>query len=207
MEATRVVLVRHGHSPGNVADGAAPMCGGSTDLPLTERGRREAVRFGARLAAEDERYAVYTSSSRRAVETARLATPRGLLCSLDELREIDCGMVDGYPIDQVRVDHPELWAANLRQDDPRFRWPGGESYAEFRRRCVAAVDNLARCHAGERILIVTHAGVISQLVGAIHGISPARWAPFRPGNCSVTSIAWGSDRREVLSFDDRSHLS
>jgi broad specificity phosphatase PhoE len=205
MEATRIVLVRHGHTAGNVAGDAAPMCG-FADLDLTERGRDEAARLRVRLAPVIDRYAVFTSSSRRALETARLAAMPRPLHALDQLREIDCGLVDGHPIDEVKVNHPDLWAANERQDDPSFRWPGGESYAEFRARCLAALDGLARSHPGEELLVITHAGVISQVVGAIHGVTPSRWARFRPGNCSITSLQWGGRRRELLCFDDRTHL-
>jgi alpha-ribazole phosphatase/probable phosphoglycerate mutase len=57
------------------------------------------------------------------------------------------------------------------------------------------------------VLVVTHAGVISQILGALRGVRPARWEPLRPGNASLTSVTWQGDGGELLRFDDREHLS
>ena len=54
--------------------------------------------------------------------------------------------------------------------------------------------------------MVTHAGVATQIIGAIHGVSCARWELFRPGNASISLLEWGGASRRVISFDDRLHL-
>jgi probable phosphoglycerate mutase len=43
------------------------------------------------------------------------------------LREINCGRFEGQPLGEIRSRHPDLWQANLRQDDVNFSWPGGET--------------------------------------------------------------------------------
>lgn len=101
---------------------------------------------------------------------------------------------------------PDLWAVNLRQEDERFRWPGGESYREFRSRCLRAVRAIARTHRGKRIALVTHAGVVSQLLGAMHGLSAARWERYRPANTALTVVEWGCGSGALVSFDDHTHL-
>ena len=55
--------------------------------------------------------------------------------------------------------------------------------------------------------MVTHAGVISQVVGALHGINAARWEAFRVGNASITRMQWQGGAGVVSCFDDRAHLS
>jgi broad specificity phosphatase PhoE len=107
----------------------------------------------------------------------------------------------------VQRRFPELWRENLRQARENFRWPGGESYREFRDRCVAAVQSIAANHAPGCVAIVTHAGVISQIVGSIYGLSPACWVSFRPGNASISELVWRGDRGVIVSFDCRLHLS
>jgi broad specificity phosphatase PhoE len=125
----------------------------------------------------------------------------------DDLREIDCGDVDGMPVGDVEARYPERWRANLRQEDDHFRWPGGESYQELRERCLAAVRAIAGAHRGQRVMVFTHAGVISQLLGAIHGLGAARWESFRPSNASLTYIDWQGDEGELVGFDEAKHLA
>jgi broad specificity phosphatase PhoE len=170
-QVTRLLLIRHAHTLSNVGSGTA--LSGLTDTPLSSRGRYEVetLRSCARNAGPVA--AIYTSPLRRALETAsalEMAGP-GPCRVLPALQEIDCGFVDGLPIHDVRCRHPDLWAANLRQDDDRFRWPGGESYREFRCRCLRAIRAIAQAHPGECVAVVTHAGVISQILGALQGIN------------------------------------
>jgi broad specificity phosphatase PhoE len=106
------------------------------------------------------------------------------------LCEIDCGAADGLSVRAVQERYPREWARNLEEVDPDFRWPGGESYRELRARSLCAVRDIAAAHRGQRVVVVTHAGVISQLLGWLAGHSAARWSPLRPRNGSVTELAW-----------------
>jgi broad specificity phosphatase PhoE len=218
-----LLLIRHGHTPDNTPGAGARLLGW-TDAPLGDTGREQVHLLCARMLAEREvPAALYTSPLRRALDTARL-----LGDALDVrprlragLREIHCGALDGLPVERVRREHAVLWRRNQAQEDDSFRWPGGESYAEFRARCLAAVGRIAAAHPGGRVAVVTHAGVITQVLGALHGIPAARWGAFRAGNASLTVVRWPaggatggdgagagagiSDALEV--FDDRAHLA
>lgn len=201
---TTFILVRHGESTGNVP-GQGALMGGWTDLPLTEQGANQARALAAWLAREPPPSVVYSSPSKRALQTAAVLAQNvtGATVMLEpDVREIGCGTVDGWPIDSVEESFPCEWATNLRQVDPDFRWPGGESYREFRARVLATFQRIARCYPAQRVLVVTHAGVISQLIGWIRGESPARWEAFRPRNASVTEVRWQGERTELVRFDD-----
>jgi broad specificity phosphatase PhoE len=124
----------------------------------------------------------------------------------DSLREIHCGRLEGVPLVEVQRRYPSLWQANLRQTDDGFRWPGGESYRDFRRRVLRAVATVANAHPGQQVMIVTHAGVISQVLGALNGIRAARWEAFRPSNASLTIVDWADGTGHVRTFDDHAHL-
>lgn len=193
--ATRLLLVRHGRTAGNVPGAAAPLTGWA-DLPLDATGRDEARRVAERLLTEfSPLHALYSSPLERALATAAPLVEAGLgpLRVHPDLREIHCGELDGLPIDEAQRREPGLWAANLRQDDDDLRWPGGESYREFRRRCVRALREIAARHPGGRVVVVTHTGVITQAVGALLGARPARWGAFRVSNASVTELVCGAD--------------
>ena len=201
MAPTLLMLVRHGQTAGNLAGGT--LLQGRTDLPLTVEGLRQARRLAARLEAGSFR-AIYSSPLQRAAATAReiAAVHRDApVAWCPALQEIDCGRLDGLDVDSVRRRHRSRWEANQRQDDPDFRWPGGESYRELRRRSVAACDRIAAQHPGSAVLVVTHAGVVNQVVGSFMGVDPARWEVLRPGHCTVTTVEWHPHDRRLLAFD------
>ena len=181
---------------------------GWTDLPLTEHGRYQAELLRRRLEAGAPFAAIYTSPLWRARDTALELYEAGLgpLLVHEGLREIHCGEVDGRPVDEVQRHFPQHWEANLRQEDEDFRWPGGESYREFRERCLRTLRAIAAAHPGECVAVVTHAGLISQVLGALHGLSPARWEPFRPDNTALTELDWCGEHGALVRFDDKSHL-
>ena len=59
-----------------------------------------------------------------------------------------------------------------------------------------------RCQASRlRVVLVTHAGVISQVLEALHRTSAACWELWRPRNGSVTEVRWQDGRGAVVSFD------
>ncbi|MGE3496529.1 MAG: histidine phosphatase family protein [Candidatus Binatia bacterium] len=207
MSGTQLLLVRHGDTAGN--HDSEPRLTGWTDLALSSRGRNQLRRLRARLLVGPTFAAIYSSSSRRAYETAEVIRPTGsgAVRPCAELREIHCGLLEGWTVSDVQKSFPSLWATHLRRADDDFRWPGGESYREFRARCLAAVHAIAECHRGDCVAVVTHAGVISQVVGCIHGARPAQWDLFRPGNASLTELSWREGVLTLLRFDDREHLA
>ncbi len=204
---TRLVLIRHGHAAADGERGA--LLAGRTDLPLSPRGRAEIRRLLARLRGTPPFAAIYSSPLRRARETATPLSNAGMgvVSICPALQEVDCGVLDGLPLAQVERGFPGLWKANLEQTDEHFRWPGGESYREFRCRCVRALRSLAGSHRGERIALVTHAGVVSQILGFCLGAGPAEWGRYRPGNTALTELDWARGAAAVVSFDDRAHLA
>lgn len=208
MTSTRLVLIRHGHTTGN---GGAPVTrmSGWTDLPLSDKGWRQAELLRRRMEAGAPFAAIYSSPLQRARDTALGLCAAGLgpLRLHEGLREIHCGDADGMPLDEVQRLYPEQWAANLRQDDEDFRWPGGESYREFRERCLGAIRAIAAAHPGERVAVITHSGVITQLIGAIQGASAACWERFRADNTALTEVDWTGERGILVRFNDNAHLS
>lgn len=184
-----------------------PILVGWTDSHLELQGRREAQHVADRLREEAPGAPVYSSPLRRALSTARVIAGWKRVRSCAGLREIGCGDLDGWSIARVCREHAALWARNESEADPEFRWPGGESYAELRVRALNALDRIAARHPGGSAVVVTHTGVITQVMGAMRGTSPACWSDFRAHNASITEVRWGGGSRELVRFDDRDHLA
>ena len=179
------------------------MCGW-LDLPVSPIGERQLQCFRNRPLDEFKPEAVYTSSSSRARVTAKaLASKWGLPVRSDpQLREISCGAFEGMSIAEVRHRYPELWAQNALQINSEIAWSNGETYKSFRRRVCQALSRIASRHDNARIPVVTHTGVISQVIGAIKGLSPAVWEQYRPGPFTATEVIWrGESPVELLSFN------
>jgi broad specificity phosphatase PhoE len=202
------VFIRHAEAAEDDCQGHMRLCGW-LDVPLTAQGQLEAERLRLLAPELGPVDSVYTSSLRRAVETAKpLAAALGLKAQArTALREISCGWLEGLPVTEIQTCYPDVWQANLAQTDETFGWPGGETYRAFRARVLRAIRSVARGHMGRTIVLVTHAGVVTQVLGALKGESAARWDKFRPGNASLTEMRWTGDSGVVVRFDDRHHLA
>jgi alpha-ribazole phosphatase len=157
---TRLVLVRH-CEPQEEARG---LCYGRLDVGLSTAGREHAARLASALAAL-EWEAVYASPRLRARETAAaLAAARGLEARLDEgLRELDFGELEGRSYDEIAATDPELYRAWMERPTT-VCFPGGESFADLKKRALAALDRIRAEH--EAALVVTHGGVLRAGVAA-----------------------------------------
>ena len=199
---TTLLLLRHAHTEAN-EHGSTPRMAGWCDIPISEQGEAQ-LHALRRVSLGALAPIVYSSTSPRALRTAAAAARGRRVLPLRSLREISCGRVDGWLVADVARRHPDLWQRNLAQDDPGFGWPGGETYRRFRSRVLRAVRGIAARHPGERVLVVTHAGAIAQVVGEAEATSPAQWERYRPANCSVTTVEV-SDHGSlcVIEFDRR----
>ncbi len=203
LEPATLVFIRHAEASNSAS--ARQLCGWC-DACLTARGRAEVECLRRRLSAEPPFSACYTSPLQRAAMTAAAAPPSLQPVPLDSLREIHCGDLEGMRLADVEARYPDLWARNLSRKDDGFAWPGGESYRDFRRRVIAAVEQIAERHSAERVLVFTHSGFINQVMGVLAGAPAARWDLYIAGTASVTEVRWSSESRAVVRFNDRSHL-
>jgi probable phosphoglycerate mutase len=153
-EAT-ILLARHGETDWN----RERRWQGISDLSLNEFGREQARALAAKLEAIPLR-AVYASDLRRAYETALLIAKRkGLAVTpMHELRELDVGSWTGLSFEEVKERFPDAYM-QMRTRSGRG-WEGGETYAEMGRRVLEAMRRIARKHAGDVVLVVTHSGPI-----------------------------------------------
>ena len=170
LAALELVLVRHGESTWN----AERRWQGQLDPPLSARGREQSRALGRELGGEGVRVIV-ASDLVRARDTARLAAGE-LGCAFElepRLRELDVGVWGGLTIETIAARWPEE-LARLRAGDLDVRPGGGESRRELRVRVMAALESAAARHAGARVAVVTHAGVVRTLLWTLR-LDNARW--------------------------------
>ena len=200
-----VSFVRHGKQ--DVPSGAfTPALW--ADPPLSELGKRQAAAVGAAFAVEPVD-AVLCSHLERAHETARhVAAAHGLEPIVyPELREVETyrDVPDGVKLEDILS--PVMWHGVHERFTRERRWdvsPFSESSAEFRHRVVTVVEGILAMHAGTRLAIVCHGGVINAYIGHLLGLQEDMF--FRPAHASVSRVLVGHGRRVIHTLNELHHL-
>ncbi len=167
---TQFWLIRHAESTWN----AAGLWQGQADPPLSERGRFQAARLAEALAQQRVEILI-TSDLVRTVETAEIVASRLALEAYREsgLRELDAGSWSGSSRQQIASRDGDL-LARFDTGDVDVRAGGGECRREVAARARQVLAQWAAQHAGRRVAVVTHSGVIRSLLPDVR-VDYARW--------------------------------
>ncbi len=185
---TELWLVRHAESTGNRDN----IIQGQEDRPLSPLGLRQSRALADRLFKAHRRTpftAIYTSDLIRARETAdaaALALSLKVICDR-RLREIDVGTWGGLTTAQIAERMPDEWAA-WQGRCPTLRRGGGESYQDAHDRITPAINELAEQHAGQRVLVVTHGGVMRAYVAGLIDLDLVHVWHFSIGNTAICRV-------------------
>lgn len=192
-----LTLIRHAESTWN----ATGQWQGQSDIPLSPRGRLQ-VHSLARRMFGSEFDARYCSDLSRARETAdalgQRATPDPCF------REIDVGEWAGLRRDAVRERFGDQVEA-LRAGEP-VRIGGGESMEDFEARIDAAIDSLREPHSGQRVLLVTHGGVVRALATRILHTRGRQSPLVGVGNTAISAVREVEGRLRLELYNDGRHL-
>lgn len=204
MEATRLVVLRHGETAWN----AAQRIQGHTDEPLNERGRRQAERLAQALAGEGLTH-VYASDLARARATAEaVAQASGVHGVTIEpgLRERAFGMFEGLTYAEVQERWPED-VRRWRNREPGFAPGGGEPPEVFFGRCVPCAAAIAARHPGHSVALVAHGGVLDCLYRAATGATLQAPRTWQLGNASINRLLWNGQGFVLVGWNDDAHLT
>lgn len=201
MNTTRLYLVRHGMTEWN--DGGKMQ--GKTDVPLNEKGVKQAELLARRLARKDIK-AIYTSPLIRAKRTAEIISQILKLEVIEApaLQEADFGEWEGLTLEEIRTgwkDALELWY------EGRLSAPGGEGLLDMQKRVVECVEGIANKHKGQEILLVAHGGPIRAFICHILGtLKPFRKIKQANANINILDFyeEWGW---QIFTINDICHLS
>jgi broad specificity phosphatase PhoE len=194
-----ILLVRHGQTAVN----AAGRLQGRLDPPLSDVGRAQAAALAPVVAGAGR---IVCSPLRRAQETASMLG-LGVPIDVDERwAEIDYGVLDGLPFDEVPADVWQRW-----RTDATWAPEGGESLDDVGRRVAAACEELlgggdgagGGGGGGADVVVVSHVSPIKAAVAWALGVPQTVSSRMFLGLASVCRI----DKGPVLkAYNETAHL-
>lgn len=192
MTATRVLVLRHGQSEGNVAQVWTSAFDG---YPLTPHGRDQARAAGERLAAHGVS-SIYASPLPRAQQTAaELGAVLGLpVSTLDGVQELDVGVHEGQHDDTVGPVALAVFGAWWREEDLSAGFPGGETGHQIVARMRSALDTVADRHEGATTVVVSHGGAMAVgLQSLCDNLDALFVSQHILGNCELVELRRDAD--------------
>ncbi|MBI9108679.1 MAG: histidine phosphatase family protein [Spirochaetales bacterium] len=176
---TEICIIRHGETDWN----AQFKIQGRSDIPLNEIGRRQAS-VTAEYLEEECWDIIYSSPLKRALETARTISKAVRVPAItieSDLIECDFGDAEGMAIDERKLVYPD-----------RNLIPGAEKLDDIKFRAEKIITAISERHKGKRIIIVSHACFIMEVLGVFSdGKINGRKTPLK--NLSMTLLTRDED--------------
>lgn len=172
---------------------------GRTDLPLTETGREQARRLGARLAGASFGL-VLSSPLSRAAETADLAGFRDRMELDDDLQEWDYGEFEGRTTADIRAQLPgwSIWAGP---------WLGGEHADDVGARADRIIARLRAPTPAGNIAVFAHGHFLRVLAARWIGLPAAGGGRFELATATVSILGWERGSPTIELWNEASHLA
>ena len=208
----RLILVRHGETDWNKERRVQ----GLSNLGLNETGRKQAEAL-ARALKNERVEAIYASPLRRAHETAYAISRfhRVEVTTVDGLKELDVGEVDGMTYEEMRIHHGEFFTKWMA-DFAAVRLPGGGTLLELRDQCCAAIQEVierqraSMVEGVERdkkvVVAVTHFFPILCIVCNTLGLNLSHCRRLRLDLASICVLDFNPSGTVLVSFNDTCHL-
>ena len=166
----RIVLVRHGQTPSNVAgllDTAAPGPG------LTELGERQAAAIPQAFQSRPVDLIAVSNLVRTSLTAAPLVRDRGLTpMMLEGLREIEAGDLE-MASDAADLRRYGMTVFEWVRGDAGLRMPGGETGVEFFERFDEAIASIAHTGAEAAVTVSHGAAIRAWCAKRVRGINEA----------------------------------
>lgn len=219
MVVTRLWLVRHGESEGNVAASKAERDGSTVialdardaDVELSPVGREQAEALRTWVSSLDAPIDEYwVSPYRRARQTLVLAVGDDRHALVDErLRDRELGILDLLTWKGVEELHPEEAARRRHLGKYYHRPPGGESWADVALRLRSFLGEALE-RPGACAMMVAHDAVIMLVLHVLLALDESKLMAFATRhsvrNASVTELVRHNDGWKLVTFSAVDHL-
>ncbi|MCQ9135481.1 histidine phosphatase family protein [Streptomyces hilarionis] len=189
-------LVRHGETSWSRSGRHT----GSTDVPLTDRGRAQA-RALAPLIGSLRIGAAFVSPLQRARETAELVGLREVRLDQD-LREWDYGGYEGVTTAEIQRTRPDwfLFTDGVTPGPPEHPGETPEQVGERADRVLAAVD-AAIAGAEECAVLVAHGHFLRVLTARRLGLAPSAGALFQLATGTLCRLGTEHGRPVIAAWN------
>jgi broad specificity phosphatase PhoE len=180
-------IIRHAHK--EKGDFYSPRLG-HQDEPISQQGQEAARKLWPYL-RDRNISAIYVSGYQRTAQTIEyVARQLGITPVIDQrLNEIDNGLLDNMSEQEVQERYPDFWKV-YRERTADFRFPGGETGEEACRRIAGFLEEKRQVHDTENIVIVSHEGLIRQLMCYLVNIPVYKRGNFYVDFCGITEITY-----------------
>ena len=201
MEKTELVIIRHGETEWNTQHRMQ----GHSNSNLTKLGNLQIKALGDWMKKTTFSH-VYSSDSPRARETAEAITVHsGHFLNIDKrLRERNLGIFEGLTSEEAMQKHPEIYRL-FKTAGAEYVIENGESIHQLLERAFQFIEEIRINHPFQRVLLITHAGVVRVLIKNILGISLESSTLFKIKNTGLFRLVW-EDKWVVSQLGEVSHL-
>lgn len=193
MHRSQLLVIRHGETEWSRTGRHT----GRTDIPLTERGRREATGAARTLAGWSVDRA-YTSPLSRARETAELVEPSCELITDDALVEWDYGIYEGETTIQTRerIDGWSVWTNEIC---------GGETVEQVGDRADEFIARFDReVGGGDGVGVAfAHGHLLAILIARWCGLPAVEGRRFALATATVSLLGWHREDRVIRALNHR----
>ena len=174
-----IYLIRHGKTEANEQH----LYCGSTDLPLSEKGRAELRAMGYHITPKR----FVTSGMKRTDETLRILFGNVPYCVDSRFREVDFGAFEMKSYEMLK--EKAAYQAWLTGDNERNVPPDGESGVQMTRRVLEAFREIP-----DGTALVTHGGVIAAIMASLFPADGKHRYQWQPRNGHGYEIRGGTYR-------------
>ncbi|MCG7202264.1 histidine phosphatase family protein [Streptomyces arenae] len=192
-----LLLLRHGETEWAVSHRHTSY----TDLPLTDKGERQAAALAPTLAGRDIAL-ILTSPLQRAVHTARLA---GLADAQPhpDLHEWDYGGYEGKTTAEIHRARPDwnLWTDGVAPGPAEHPGESPEQIGARADRLLAHIENFLTAAATGDVVLVAHAHFLRVLTARRLGLPPAAGSLFALDTGTISRLGTEHDRPVIRGWN------
>jgi len=199
---TLIYLVRHGETEWN----QEKIFRGRKDIPLSQKGRKEAEALAKALSQERIQF-IYSSPLKRAIETAKpLADRLNLSVQICEgFIDLDFGDWEGKSVKEVEKNYPELFKIWEKAPE-KIVFPNGESLKLARERAMKALQKVAEENPEKIGAVISHRVICKLAVLSAIGANESNFWRLQQDLACYNLLEWTGRNWIVRLVNETGHL-